>query len=369
MEDVLPNPSLVRLRSVGSLKAEPKLPTHSVTETEEYVEFDFRILTAGIISGHWFDFSESVLKQVVTKFKDARVILSHYPAIQNIIGVVTQTSFEPENENRPAGINGKYRIFKKFGSDIIEKLQTSPPLLDATSAGIRLDYERSHPKMSEFQHYMQLGEEVNGEIVRYIVKDILDVLEVSIVFRGADKFAKRLSESEEKDFDYYTKILNKKENSLKLTKEQIQAVNFTESDLKILGLSNDGCEIDQIQFDMIIGRLAVKEKEIATYQEAEKRNQKLIEFGVAYEESIRQEALKNYRAFALENQDENIISFLESGNLETVKTFSEDYKKRLQEKYPENGNKRQSSQDLDAESNTESESQKREIKQYKMESL
>ena len=373
MSITIPNHLPVNFRSCGALLRSTGDETQKsgVVETDEYVEFQFRILSRVLIPGHWFDFTEGdVLKKAAPLFKGARIIVNHYPSVDNVFGVVMESHWEDESKERAAGINGTYRIFKKFGEDIIDKLQSDPPLLDATSAGIRLDYERSHPSLKDWQHYFSLGKKIDGEVVRYIVKEVTDVLEVSIVFRGADKNAKRLSNGE-KDFDYYSRILEKRasknfshkeERNLEFTKEQIRAAKLSESDLRILGLNSEGGELSQMQFDSLMSRLALKEKEIETFRELEKRNEPLIRFGLEHEKSVRAEAQKFYRAFSQDKQDDKILNFLETGELEMVKRFGEDYKARLEERHPVNGESRQSSKTNEPVEQTYSDS---EIENYR----
>ena len=67
--------------------------------------------------------------------------------------------------------------------------------LDSVSVTISFEYEKSHPKMSDFDFYMRMGEVVDGKTVQALVTKVNRVYELSVVWQGADQFAKTVGEN------------------------------------------------------------------------------------------------------------------------------------------------------------------------------
>lgn len=316
----------------------------SIAQSEDYVDIPFRVLSKTYIPSHSIDFGEGdVLKNAISLFDKAKVIKSHLESIDSVIGTVFNPVWDESGE--VAGINANYRIYKKFGQDVIDKLTLNPPLLDATSAGLQIKWKKSHPDLTELEFWLSLGKEVNGKLVRYIATEIVDVREVSIVFRGADRNAKRLSELQlkEEDFEFYFATLSSQENkyfksgeeTLKLTLLQAQSIGLPKTEILKLGLDKqESVELEQKDFDVIIGLSATIFSENQNLKAERKKDAERIQLGEVYEKSIREDALKKYRALSLEDQDPNIVALLETAHLEVVRSLAMDYGKRLEEKHP-----------------------------------
>jgi hypothetical protein len=90
------------------------------------------------------------------------------------------------------GINAEYKIDALMNPRIARGLLMDPPAIHSTSMTVLFEFEFSHPDLVEQGRFWQLlGDEVEGSIVRLIVTKIQEYWEASLVFPGADRFAKR----------------------------------------------------------------------------------------------------------------------------------------------------------------------------------
>ena len=329
----------------------------NVVETADYVELPFRILSKTFIESHDLDLTKGdVLKKATPLFK-TRILRDHKISLDSIVGHVLETSWSEAKGDIPAGVDGTYRIFKKFSGDICDKLLTNPPLIHSTSAGIEYEWEKSHPDLDDWDFYFNLGRNLDGEIVRTIVTNLFSVFEVSLVYLGADEFAKRLSRGELKtkeSFKQYFNLMQSQilqiEDNMKLTKLQADALGIKPLEQTKLGLDkSDSVEVDQTFLDTLVASTTVLQSEKKQLEAKLQESEKLATLGREYENSVRDEALKNYRALALESQDEKMIELIGSASLEHVQSLNKEYLKRLEALHPVKDGTRASSVDPETE--------------------
>lgn len=351
--DILP----VRLWTEFS-SLNPAKPESRIVQTDEYTDIPFRILSKTFIPTHNLDLSRTdALKNAADLFR-TRIIKDHRVSVDSVIGSVVQTEFSEGDGSRPAGVDGTYRFHRKIAGDIIDKILADPPLLNATSAAIEFRWEPSH-KMDSFDFWLHLGDVVDGETVRYIVTEITDVMEVSIVYMGADRYATKLKHRKMQkgiqEFDHYFRTLAKQSEQIKskgivnemditLNRQQAAVIGIAQTESVRLGLDkNESVKVDQAFFDQLVGKTSLLEKEKADLQKQIGDNEKFIQAGKNHEKEVREDALKNYRSLMSESQDENIIQLLQTADLETVRSLNRDYLKRLESVHPEKDGTRQSS--------------------------
>jgi hypothetical protein len=174
---------------------------------EDYISVRFRALSKVIVPGHWIDWSkDDVLKTSVPKLLGATVYPNHdFDDINNWLGSVNNAVWDEEGAQSEgvAGINAEYKIDALMNPRIARGLLMSPPAIHSTSMTVLFKFEFSHPDLAtenRWRFYELLGEEVEGQIVRFIVTEILEYWEASLVFQGADRLAKQHEEDEEEDF-------------------------------------------------------------------------------------------------------------------------------------------------------------------------
>lgn len=160
----------------------------------EYAIVPFRMLSVGLIPYYWIDFSEEVLKKALPKFNHVTIFPDHKPSIRDLIGVTTNARLI--NSKGVLGIDADFKIDIVQNPEIIRGLQMNPPAIKHCSVGINIDYKMSHNFKTEWEFERHLGQTVEGEIVRYIVTEIIDVLEVSLVYKGANPYTTRLMHKE-----------------------------------------------------------------------------------------------------------------------------------------------------------------------------
>lgn len=174
---------------------------------EDYIFVNFRALSKATVPGHWIDWSkDNVLKDSVPKLLGATVYPNHdFTDINNWLGAVQNVAWDEQGANAQnvPGINATYKIDALMNPRIARGLLMNPPAIHSTSMTVLFKFEFSHPDIaneSRWRFMELLGEEVEGEIVRFIVTEILEYWEASLVFQGADRLAKQYDDDEE-DFD------------------------------------------------------------------------------------------------------------------------------------------------------------------------
>lgn len=236
----------------------------------DYITVKFRALSKTVVPGHWIDWTkDNVLEDSVPLLLGATVYPNHdFFDINNWLGSVAQVAWDEAGanaENVP-GINAEYKIDALMNPRIARGLLMTPPAIHSTSMTVLFEFEYSHPEMAaenKWKFIQNLGEEIDGQIVRFIVTKIREYWEASLVFQGADRLAKQYDEDGESitgddddDFDdeslaaagLPSPISNEEKKTMKLNKEQKQS----------LGIEIDGDEVPDEQVFAAIDSLSKK---------------------------------------------------------------------------------------------------------------
>lgn len=167
-------------------------------KAEDYITVDFRAISKTVVPGHWIDWSKgNVLKQSVPKLLNQTVYPNHdFFDINNWLGAVSAVEWDEKGEQAEGvpGINATYKIDALMNPRVARGLLMKPPAIHSTSMTVLFKYEYSHPEIAaenRWRFFELLGEEVEGEIVRLVVTEILEYWEASLVFQGADRLAKK----------------------------------------------------------------------------------------------------------------------------------------------------------------------------------
>ncbi len=157
----------------------------------EYLNTVFRAISRTYIKNYAIDLrAEGVLEAAVPMFEGLKLFRNHIMLTENIIGHVPKGWWDASDQFDAPGINVNPRLDTVLGWQEARQLLSDPPLLDSVSIGFNFKYKRSHEEMSWWMFYEMLGREVDGEIVRFIVTEITNVRELSLVWSGADELAK-----------------------------------------------------------------------------------------------------------------------------------------------------------------------------------
>jgi hypothetical protein len=239
--------SVEALSKVNLQTGEPafQMPTDS-----DYIYPFFRALSAAIIPGYWVDFSKpGVLEKAVPLFMGQTVYKNHGESVglwggrqfdvEKWLGSVSQAVWDAKGDKvgGTPGVNVEMKIDALMNPRIARGLLMKPPAIHSCSETVLFDYDYSHPDLVEQERFWRmLGEEVEGQIVRFIVTNIVSLQELSLVFQGADQIAKQIpddSATTDDDEEYSdpargkqfaappARIADKKkEHTVKLTAEQ-----------------------------------------------------------------------------------------------------------------------------------------------------
>lgn len=175
--------------------------SRAIAKPEDFLPFVFRHLSATIVGGgSWkaTDFSEgNVLKKAKDLLRHKPNYVNHELQASNIIGVIGDTTWVPEADDVVAGIEAPIWIDGVLHTDLTRKLTGYPvPHIQSVSVSVMYEWKPSHEFLDtegEFDDWtfeMQIGRMVDGKMVRRIVTKIIDFYESSLVWLGADPFAK-----------------------------------------------------------------------------------------------------------------------------------------------------------------------------------
>lgn len=170
-----------------------------IPKDEDFIYPAFRLLSKTIVN-QWIpiDFSQgSVLKKSMDKFSGITIYPDHEKGTANNLGVVVdvwwQNAYTTSTGQRvPAGVNGRLKVDAKSNVKVARGLSMEPPSIHSGSVTIQIKSKKSHDDMDDWDFFEKAGSEIDGEIVRLIVTEILDVTEYSLVWAGADPYAKIL---------------------------------------------------------------------------------------------------------------------------------------------------------------------------------
>lgn len=183
-------------RTVGNYDL-PLIPT-----VEDYALFPFRQLSetiVGVDSWKATDFSvEGVLKRSTKLLEGKPAYLNHVQEVGKEIGTIGETDYQAGYKlgkyDVPPGIVAPFMIDGKLHPDLVRKMSGPQSAITSCSVSVFFEWEASHEFERPDDFYWHLGEKVENKIVCRRVIKILDYGESSLVWLGADAFAKMLDD-------------------------------------------------------------------------------------------------------------------------------------------------------------------------------
>lgn len=211
---------------------------------EDFIYVPFRALSKRLIPGYFLDLTQAnVLKDSVAMLQGRSVYPNHDRwSIENVLGAVATAEWDETGEKFGGvpGINVIYKIDALMNPRVSRGLLMKPPSINATSMTFWFEFDFSHPRLvEEGKFWVNLGEEIEGEIVRLIVTKIIIYLEASLVALGADDIAQQPADDEEEEsFSAAAAEFSKpsdsiKENTMKLTAEVKKALAIESDSLDV----------------------------------------------------------------------------------------------------------------------------------------
>lgn len=172
-----------------------------VPKPEDFIEVPFRLLSATTVgAGTWkaTDFSDvNMLRGSMGKLDGKPVYKDHETDLDNWVGIVRATKWsEATTQNGmviPAGIDGLLAIDAKTNPKIARGVLLGS--IFSNSVTVEFTWEMSHLYDNEWDFYDNIGKlGSDGKMIRRVAKEITNYHESSLVWLGADPFAKAVAE-------------------------------------------------------------------------------------------------------------------------------------------------------------------------------
>jgi hypothetical protein len=163
----------------------------------DYVYRNFRAISASPINCYGLDFSKPGVLQASTPLLAKQTVYKDHIfwSVDRWVGVISKSLWDAKGEQSEGvpGINVELKLDWRKDPWLARGLMMEPPAVHSFSVTVFFEFDFSHPDLvEEGRFWGMLGKEVDGEIVRLIVTKILGYWEGSLVFQGADEFAKQL---------------------------------------------------------------------------------------------------------------------------------------------------------------------------------
>lgn len=173
-----------------------------VPSGEEYVTPTYRLLSNTIVAKDWLPtlFPENVLKESMHLMEGQTVFTDHSWSIDNAIGSVQEVYWQDsyvtdDGLKIPAGINGVFKIDAKSNPKIARGIMMDPPSIHSNSVTVRFEWVPSHPGMDIHEFWSKIGSyDADGKLIHRIATKIISYNETSLVWAGADPFAKKIGD-------------------------------------------------------------------------------------------------------------------------------------------------------------------------------
>ncbi|QQS33501.1 MAG: hypothetical protein IPM50_02650 [Acidobacteriota bacterium] len=308
----------------------------------DYIAVDFRAISKTIVPGHWIDWTrDGVLEASVPRLLGATVYPNHdYYDINGWLGAVSNVEWDAKGTAADGvpGINARYKIDALMNPRIARGLMMDPPAIHSTSMTVLFEFEYSHPDMAaedRWKFFKNLGEEIDGEIVRLIVTKINEYWEASLVFQGADRLAKLRRSSGTESFSAdeaeeaaETPPNSNEEKTMKLT-----------SELKAqLGIEFDGDEVPDDQVVAAVDALSAQAAKVpANLAELEAR----ALAGDALVAEKRADVLRLAKLAEASGEDDEldpvVVDSINEADVERLQKLGAYYQKRVADKFPKGG--------------------------------
>ena len=248
--------------SSDSNKFYPGLDVSSevVPKDSDFVKVPFRLLSATIVgAGSWkaTDFSnEGVLRASMPDLDQKPVYKDHETDLDNWVGIVDGVAWGAADGDVPAGINGTISIDAVVAPKIARGVLSG--IIFSNSVTVEFDWMPSHSFDSAYEFEDRIGQmHEDGTMIRRIVTSIHNYHESSLVWLGADPFAKLINNDGE--------LVHIDKSSVQLSKEEKQKT-----------FQNNGTY--SIPFSMPKQVLGLSRKGSKNFKNSTKMNEEQLEF-------------------------------------------------------------------------------------------
>lgn len=156
---------------------------------EDFITIDYRALSKVIIPHRFLDFTDgNVLKKSAKMLAGVTFYPDHNARVENWLGSVEDSWWDEKSE--PNGIDARVRLDALANPRITRGVLGGA--LTRVSTTLWFQWKKSH-ELDDYEFIKLLGSELDGQMVRFIVKQIDGYGEMSLVWYGADPHAKEKS--------------------------------------------------------------------------------------------------------------------------------------------------------------------------------
>jgi hypothetical protein len=167
------------------------VPSNVFMERWRLISADMLYPSMGWLGPQLVDYGANeahALKQAVDiiNTKTPPLCWNHTSDIQAVAGHIERAGWENSKDIKP-GINGYLVVDHEYDPKAAKGLEKK--ILNAGSISLSFEMKPSHPEM-DFDSFVSMqGDEVNGELVRWLPQECLDVAHFALVQAGADPMA------------------------------------------------------------------------------------------------------------------------------------------------------------------------------------
>lgn len=316
---------------------------------DDYIYPEFRGLSAAYLGagGYHLDFSRpGVLQQSIPLLLKApdgvrktplKLMRDHSYSTGDILGYLQTARWDEGGDQFPhPGINVGLALDWKMNPREARALLSTPPLIDSVSFSLSFNWEKSHEDLSMWQFVEMLGRELDGQIVRLVVTEIVDYDHIALVWEGGDSDAKKIENAR--------KSLRQVEDvSLPAAQLETQRIPKTERSLSMNGLTISNIQqfMAALQTDEIANEEDLLEAVKAMAQANAELRSKLDTLAAAatagkkYLEELREDTLRLAALVSGEEAPKEPLSdLIKSADLKTLQYLHGDYQARAEKLFP-----------------------------------
>lgn len=175
----------------ASLKGS-KWEAHVSESKGSFVSKEYRMLSqtwVNTIYNFGYDDGKALREaQKAGKFDDKKFYKDHRMSVDAVVGVVGVSSFDESKAYPVPGVNNTVFVDRRLDEPFAMRFESE--LVDSVSVGINFKKTPTHSFEDPWDFWMLLGQEVDGERVGFNVTEIVNIVELSSVYDGADPYAK-----------------------------------------------------------------------------------------------------------------------------------------------------------------------------------
>ena len=341
-------------------------------ETDD-VEVTYRALSAAMLADRPVDFSNATMLKRATKMLNGQTVFKdHNTSVDNWVGRVVEALWDTDTKGFPPGINAKLRLDAVKDPMVVRGVLQGA--IHSASVTVSFEWKPSHEGLMEDGSFFQkLGEEVDGDMVRVIVTKIEKFWEISLVWQGADEFAKQIGEdgkpvhqsaepdmavaaSMNQDTEETTpasslvdeNITNKaQEATMKKLLEQLKDILGAEVTEETVGAAIDTFvtqkqteakqpieELANTKIEELVGQLDAATEDVKAKTKKIEELTAAAKLGKEFLEAERAEATRLCKLAKGEEVSDAILKTLETSELEVVQAWKDEFQKEVDAKFP-----------------------------------